>query len=86
MKSRRTAEPDPESTVSRWCTVVAHTCPRCMPCLLGRGQRKALAGGVQALVHPTCFLNWTPAILGLISTQVFIELYFFARESPFHLP
>lgn len=52
MKSRRTAGPDPESTVSYWCTAVAHACPRCVPRLLGRGQPEAHAGGVQALVSP----------------------------------
>lgn len=49
MKSRRTAGPDPESTVSRWCTAVAHACPRCVPRVLGGGQREAHTGGVQAL-------------------------------------
>ena len=52
MKSRRTAGPDPESTVSRWCTAVAHACPRCVPRVLGGGQREAHTGGVQALVSP----------------------------------
>lgn len=74
MKSRRTAELDLESR-SRWCTAVAHACPRCVPCLLGGGQHEAHAVGSQLWSHPTCFLSWTPAVLGVISTRVFIELY-----------
>lgn len=84
MKSRRTAELDPESTVSLVFScgsrlpslrAVAHACPRCVLCLLGGGQHEAHAVGSWLWFHPTCFLSWTPAVLGAISTQVFIELY-----------
>lgn len=74
MKSRRTAELDPESTVS-----LVYSCGSRLPSLraVSPGWRAAQGPrrGVLPWSHPTCFLSWTPAVLGVISTQVFIELY-----------